>query len=492
MAVDPTTGDLVVVRRGRSLASTRHDGRAAVVLRRLDLQRGGPLGTAVDRRRPQRRRLRRRPAAPEHFAADGSWKGTLQLPTNLFPATGIAVDPQNGDVAVELPSGVGLGPDPTIRIYTAANTLKDVIRVPPTLVQTDGNGQINNVALAFAPDGSKLYVGLKDGSAHVYSRGRQPGVDAPAISNLTPTSARVSADVATGGDSTLARIEYCLASDPCDENLGSDGSSPWHRLPDHTGLTGGADPANPGQDTIADDLTGLLPNERYLLRTYAINTSARWRTAPPRRMLTTAVPPPLVTTGTVDGVTDTSAELSGSVDNTFGDQTTYHFEYGITTNYGSRLPAGADGVAGNLRTPRAVHPGRARAPARNDLPLPAGGHQLRRHRLRRRPDVHDAGRRPGGAPPRLRAGHRPGQEGPGPVGQLGLPGRVRTARRSSTRGTSASSDASSQVVVSRVRATASVGLDRPAAARPAVRHRPGPSSTRSPSGCPTTSTTRWW
>src|SRR6185436_9796499 len=56
------------------------------------------------------------PGRVEHFAADGSWKGSLDLPTALFTPDGVAVDPLNGDAAIELPAsgvGLGLGPDPT-------------------------------------------------------------------------------------------------------------------------------------------------------------------------------------------------------------------------------------------------------------------------------------------------------------------------------------------------------------------------------------------
>jgi hypothetical protein len=352
MAVDPTTGELVVADGGRIV---RLDPASGAVLSSFDGSSSG-AGTfqglqsiavapnsdvyAVDF-----------PGRVAHFGADGSWKGSLSLPTTQTMASGIAVNPQNGDVGVELPSGFGLGPDATIRVYTATNTPKDVIRVMPAQAN-DSSGQFNNVGLAFAPDGSKLYVALKNGRAHVYSRDTQPGVDAPVLSDITATGAHVSANVATGGESTLARIEYCLASDPCDINLTSGGPSPWHALPDHAGLTGGSDPANPVQDPIADELTGLAPNERYLLRTYAINDTNQIENRSAMTSLTTAVPAPLVRTGTVDGVTDTVAELSGSVDNTFGGQTTYHFEYGLTTNYEHRLPAGTEGVAGSLRTPR--------------------------------------------------------------------------------------------------------------------------------------------
>jgi hypothetical protein len=65
---------------------------------------------------------------------------------------------------------------------------------------------------------------------------------------------------------------------------------------------------------------------------------------------------PGVTTGNAGSVTESQVELTGTID-TLGEQTTYHFEYGLTTNYGSRVPASSEAPAGNSRTPRAVTKG---------------------------------------------------------------------------------------------------------------------------------------
>lgn len=275
----------------------------------------------------------------EHMGADGAWKGELKVPDpggNVSP-TGIAVNPQNGDVAVELlQSGENV-----IKIYTATHDLKDTIRVPPAV----GSGK----GLAFAPDGSKLYSAADNGSAHVYELGTRPGVDPPMASEITTTGARLSAAVATAGDATTARIEYCLATDPCSKFLSSEidsPESPWHALPDHTGLE-----SEPGEDTIVDDVAGLAPNTKYLTRTYAINEESQVEGRSATGSFTTAVVPPVVQTGAATGVTDTAADLSGTID-AIGAQTTYHFEYGPTASYGSTAPAGAEAIAGAERTPR--------------------------------------------------------------------------------------------------------------------------------------------
>jgi len=338
-AVDPVTGDLLLTTN----KIYRFDATSGALLQTIDgstTAAGGftvPASVTVGANRDIY--VVDDPGHVYHFGPDGSSKGSLAIPNPNAVANGVAVNPQNGDVAIEIPAGYG-ATDAVIRLYTSANVPKDVIRIPSSLSE-------ENHGLAFAPDGSRLYVGLTHGSAHVYSRGTQPGLDAPLVTNLTATGAHLSANVATGGKPTTARIEYCLASDPCEVNLTSEDPSPWHRLPEHSGL---ATP-EPGQDTIADDLSGLAPNTKYLLRTFAVNEGNGVENRSATTTLATAVPPPLVTTAAATDLSDTSAQLIGSVDNTFGDQTTFHFEYGLTTSYGSRVPA-AEGVAGSLRTPR--------------------------------------------------------------------------------------------------------------------------------------------
>ncbi|MET0602408.1 MAG: hypothetical protein ABW167_10495 [Baekduia sp.] len=342
MAVDPTTDELVVAAgriyhfnstTGAMLSSFDGSNTDAGAFSNPSSIAVAPNGDVY---------VVNSPGRVEHMGADGSWKGRLdlQLPDGYGGIPGIAVNPQNGDVAVEVASNLYAN-DTLIRIYSSTNALKETILLP-------GSVAGDNHGLAFASDGTKLYIALGNGAAHVLAQGTRAGLDAPTASNVAPTSIRLTGVVATGGQSTTARIEYCLASDPCTRFLGSNGSSPWHRLPNHAGLS------DPTEDVIVDDLTGLLANARYLVRSYAINDGNQVEALSATRLVTTGIAPPLVQTGPVNDLSSTTAGLTGSVDNTYGDQTTYHFEYGLDTNYGSRLPANAEGVVGNLRTPRAL------------------------------------------------------------------------------------------------------------------------------------------
>jgi hypothetical protein len=335
IAVDPVTDDLVV---GAAGGIYRFDAASGALLSSFDgsTSEGGaflPTGIAIAPN--QDIYAVAGPGRVEHMGANGSWKGELSVPTpeSSIRPFGIAVNPQNGDVAVEVPERA----DTVIKRYTPANALMDSIVVP-------GAAAGDNAGLAFSPDGLKLYLGLMNGSAHVFTLGTRPGVDVPVASQLTSTGARLTGVVATDGEPSTAWIEYCLASDPCERYQSSDGSSPWHRLPPHVDLS------SPLQDSIVDDLTGLEPDTSYLVRTYAINDTSKVEALSAAASFSTPLMPPDVTTGGASA-DDTSAELAGTID-TFGDQTTYHFEYGITTDYGSRAPANREAVAGGSRTPR--------------------------------------------------------------------------------------------------------------------------------------------
>lgn len=297
------------------------------------------------------------------FSPAGVSLGSLPIPDGSG-VSAIAVNPQSGEVAVVVSnrgqtfmfSNAG---QLFIQGFTASGQREFSEPVAP-----QGNTPPGPVGLAWDADSDRLYVDVNNngnsGTINTFVPAKQPGLDAPVFSQITATGAHVSAKVAPGGEAgeeTEARVEYCPKTAKCGEYPVSnpeDGSDPWVRLTDNKGLDGvGADSQN-GEETIEDDLAGLAPNTDYLVRTSAERKSAdgiSTENTSGSTPLHTLLIPPLVQTGLAGAVSDSQATLSGTID-TYGDQTTYHFEYGLTTNYGSSAPAGAEGVAGNERGSR--------------------------------------------------------------------------------------------------------------------------------------------
>ena len=96
---------------------------------------------------------------------------------------------------------------------------------------------------------------------------------------------------------------------------------------------------------------------------------------------TTTPEPPVATTGLPDSITETAANLNGTVDPN-GSTTTYHFEYGTSAAYGLTTPENT--------APEGTDPGPVKAALtgltkQHDLPLPARRHQRGGHLARRRP-----------------------------------------------------------------------------------------------------------
>jgi hypothetical protein len=294
-----------------------------------------------------------KPGRVERFSEAGASLGTLPISGVGHPSS-IAVNPQSGEVAVV----VERHGQKFIEGFTAGGQPEFSERIP---AQAAGAP----VGLAWDGGSDRLYLDVNlglSGTIHTFVPATQPGLDAPVISQIKATGAHVTAKVAPGGETdeeTKARIEYCPATANCAEHpisdLNVDPSTPWVRLTDHESLQASPDePGGSGEKQIADDLAGLAPNTSYLVRSSADRISADGVATENTSASTefkTLLVPPLVQTGLAGAVSDSQATLTGTIE-TYGDQTTYHFEYGLDTNYGSSAPAGAEGVAGNSRTPR--------------------------------------------------------------------------------------------------------------------------------------------
>ena len=112
--------------------------------------------------------------------------------------------------------------------------------------------------------------------------------------------------------------------------------------------------ASNATSSVSASLSGLTPGTTYHYRLVAANTNGTTNggdmtfttTSPPPPN-----PPPAAVTGGTTSITQSSATLDGSV-NPEGQSTTYRFEYGTTTSYGSQAPASdADAGSGSADVP---------------------------------------------------------------------------------------------------------------------------------------------
>jgi hypothetical protein len=251
-----------------------------------------------------------------HFSGSGTLLDTI---AGVGQLSGLAYDPVREVIVASVGS--------QLKNYSPAGALEG-------LSPSHGNG----ISAVVDPTG-RLYEETATGGVSVYLPGVQPGVEDPVVSEITGHSAHIEAEVEPGEEGpgeappgSRAHLEYS-----------TDGGAHWKSLPDKE-LT------EPGVAIVEADLTELLANFEYQVRVVAENASGNKATSDAVPFSTSEIAPE-VETGAAGGLGETGATLNGTV-NPNGFQTTYHFEYGTTTGYGSRVPVAIDAVAGNQRTSR--------------------------------------------------------------------------------------------------------------------------------------------
>ena len=152
------------------------------------------------------------------------------------------------------------------------------------------------------------------------------------VSSVGATSATVTGTVNSNGQATSWYVEYgtstSYGSRTANVNAGS----------------------GTGNAAVSASLTGLTPGAAYHYRVVATNSAGTSRGAD--GVFTTSSPP-AVSTGAATSVTVSSATLNGTVDPN-GRPTTWYFEYGTSTSYGSRTAersAGSGGSAVGVSAP---------------------------------------------------------------------------------------------------------------------------------------------
>jgi Tol biopolymer transport system component len=231
------------------------------------------------------------------------------------PFTGIAVDSSSDDLFVDEGEQIAhyaASCDPSKRFCTPVDSF--------------GAGELNGAAqLAVDPSNDTVYA-ANTNAGQIAIFGRTPDVSTGQPANRTATTATlsgtVSPDNTTVGDchfDYVTSAEY-QAGEPNPYAAG--GTVPCDITP-----------AGSGTVTVHAEASGLTPGVAYHFRLEATNL---YGTSFGADETVPGTPPAIVSTSASD-VASASAELHATI-NPDGGDTTYHFEYGTTTSYGSSIP----------------------------------------------------------------------------------------------------------------------------------------------------------
>lgn len=99
---------------------------------------------------------------------------------------------------------------------------------------------------------------------------------------------------------------------------------------------------------VNTDLTDRKPGTTYHYRLVAVSSAGTTRGAD-QTFTTPTTKQPLVETGTASRITASAARLDGRL-NALGEATTFHFEYGLDTQYGSKTTPSSGGIQITPRT----------------------------------------------------------------------------------------------------------------------------------------------
>jgi hypothetical protein len=311
MAVDPTSHDLLVADPGAE--AVRRYGSDGTLLETISTPAINPSWILA---LPDGSFYVAPTSGPDltHFSGSGTLLGTIAEVGELH---GLSFDPARSLVVASVSAG--------LVSYSPAGARLSVSQVDTS----------KSLGAAISPLGT-LYEHIGP-SVNVYAPGTVPGVEPPSLSGVTPTGVHAETEVDPGEEGgavpggSAVHFEYRIV-----------GTTAWTSSPDQ--------PVNQAGSFEAD-ITGLDSNAEYEIRAVASNSIITHASG--TASVSTPLGPPGLETRPATEVTETSAVLRGAI-NPFGLQTSYHFEFGLTTAYGSRIPLASEANGGAGHLPRSV------------------------------------------------------------------------------------------------------------------------------------------
>jgi len=238
----------------------------------------------------------------------------------------VAVDPVEDNVLITKPDASG---GPVDRRVLELNT-------NGTLVETHAAGGVLPVTNGLAVRGSTGRIYLPTSSDHrVIVLGEiatRPSVGVPTVSQVTATTARFDGTVNPNGGAPELPTGYHF-------EYSDDAGLTWTPVPTPDAVVGNGTSPEPVSQVASD----LEPNTPYRVRLVASRPFGGGTATSDVATFTT--PPAVPGISEVDAreVTDTTAVLAGKVDPNRS-QTTFRFEYGTDTGYGSATPVDSAGA----------------------------------------------------------------------------------------------------------------------------------------------------
>jgi hypothetical protein len=279
----------------------------------------------------------------DRFSSAGAAAGELIMPGS---PVSVAINPTIGTILVAGDGGIFSVPN--AYFYDDSSAAPSVIPYAARTVSVPPWDEFGMAPLGIAIDGSssRAYGIYYDIIAplralEILDAAVKPGVDISSPTAVSATGMHLHGTVDSGENGTLPAA---IVEGTAYFELTSPGV-PTVRTPDQNYT------ATPGLQSVDADVTGLVPNSTYSVKLVAQN--ARLSNETPAKTATTTASAPAATTGAATDVTGTSAALHGSVA-AYGLQTSYYFEYGETTAYGDKVPAGIPGAFGVSYLPRPV------------------------------------------------------------------------------------------------------------------------------------------